>query len=219
MTRRHRHRLSSKKAGLPPGTLVATAPPGEPCAGISQVLYDAAGYAGREVQTIEEAFRAPGDRRVLWINVDGVHQLPVLERIGARFGLHPLLLEDIAHTEQRPKLEHYGEHLFMDLNAIRAVEGMEEIQTEQISLVLGPDWLLSFNEAPQPYVAAIRERLRTDKAHARQGGADFLAYTILDAVVDGYYSVLEHVADRVEVLEEELMARPTPATLQAVYGL
>ena len=218
MTHARRRRIAHK-AGLPPGTPVPATEPPHPVVGVTQVLYDAAGYAERAVATIEEAFPEPGEACTLWINVDGVHDIALLERVGRRFGLHPLLLEDIAHTEQRPKIENYGEHLFMDLNVFHLDEAGEGIHAEQISLVLGERWLLTFTEGPQPWARPLRERLRADKARARQGGADYLAYSILDAVVDGYYLVLERIGDRVEVLEEELMAAPGPQTLHAVYAL
>ena len=223
MVHRKRKRRIAQKAGLPPGTLVATsepahpAHPAHPAVAITRILYDAAGYDEREVATVEEAFPAPGEQRTLWIDVDGVHDVDVLERVGRQFGLHPLLLEDIAHTEQRPKLESYGDHLFMDLNVLHLHEGSDEIHAEQISLVLGGNWLLSFNEGPQPWARTLRDRLKADKAHCRKGGPDYLAYSIIDAVVDDYYKVLERIGDRIEDLEEELMASPTPQTLHAVY--
>jgi magnesium transporter len=114
--------------------------------------------------------------------------------------------QDIAHTEQRPKLESYDEHLFMDLNVLHVHEDADEIHTEQISLVLGANWLLSFNEGPQPWARTLRDRLKADKAHCRKNGPDYLAYSIIDAVVDDYYKVLERIGDRIEDLEEELMA-------------
>jgi magnesium transporter len=217
MTRRRRKPRASK-AGLPPGTIVPPPPSGHPVVTITRVLYDAAGFEVEEIHAVEKTFPAPDERRTAWINVDGVHEATVLERYGQRFGLHPLLLEDIAHTGQRPKLESYGDHLFMDLNVFHLAEG-DEIHTEQISLVLGKTWLLSFNERPQPWARPIRERLRTDKAHCRGNGPDYLAYSILDAIVDDYYVVLEKIGDRIEELEEELMASPTPRTLHAVYAL
>ncbi|HWR97008.1 MAG TPA: magnesium/cobalt transporter CorA [Candidatus Methanoperedens sp.] len=218
MSRSQRKRIAHK-VGLPPGTPVAATEPPHPVVGVTQVLYDAVGYAEREIATIEEAFPEAGEQRTLWINVDGVHDIALLEHVGRRFGLHPLLLEDVAHTEQRPKLESYGEHLFLDLNVFHLHAAGGEVHTEQISLVLGANWLLSFTEGPQPWAQSLRERLRADKGRARQGGADYLAYSILDAVVDGYYVVLERIGDRVEELEEELMAAPTPKTLHAVYAL
>jgi len=216
---RKRKRRIALKAGLPPGTLISTGEPAQPQVAITQVLYDAAGYAEREVSTIDAAFPAPGDERLLWIHVDGVHDVDILNRVGQRFCLHPLLLEDIANTVQRPKLENYGDHLFMDLNVFQLRENTDAIHSEQISLVLGACWLLSFSEGPQPWAKTLRERLKADKAHCRRGGPDYLAYSIVDAVVDGYYHVLERIGDRIEDLEEELMAAPTTETLHAVYTL
>jgi len=218
MTRKRKRRLG-QKAGLPPGTIVHTGEPVQNGVGIAQILYNGEGFVERDVVAVEEAFPAPGEQRTLWINVDGVHQPDVIERIGNRFGLHPLLLEDIAHTEQRPKLENYGEHLFIEFNTMHLEAGRDEVVIEQISMVLGPTWLLSFNERPQPYVRTIRDRIRTDKVRYRNSGPDYLAYSIIDHVVDSYYVVLEQIGDRIEALEEELMANPTPHTLQAVSGM
>lgn len=217
--RRKRRRRLGQKAGLPPGTIVHTGEPVENGVGIAQILYDGEGIAERDVESPEEAFPAPGEQRTLWINVDGLHRLDVLERFGKRFGLHPLLLEDIAHTEQRPKLDDYGEHLLVELNTVHFDGGRDEIVTEQISLVLGRHWILSFNERAQPYVKTIRDRLRADKVHCRNLGPDYLAYSIIDNVVDNYYVILEQLGDRIDALEEELMANPTPRTLQAIYGM
>src|SRR5512139_4045209 len=129
--RRIRNRTPSWKDGLPHGTVVASAEPPHQPVEITQILYDAAGYEERAIHAVEATFPAPDERRTLWINVDGVHEATVLERYGKRFGLHPLLLEDVAHTGQRPKLESYGDHLFMDLNVFHLAEG-DEIHTEQI---------------------------------------------------------------------------------------
>jgi magnesium transporter len=233
MTRTRRRRIAHK-AGLPPGTIVAQPQSGPECAAppqpaavcpapepitITQILYDAAGYEEHAVHAVEGTFPDPGEQRTLWVNVDGVHEVTVLERFGRHFKLHPLLLEDIAHTGQRPKLENYGDHLFMDLNVFHLGDDGVEVRSEQISLVLGGRWLLSFNERPQSWFGPLRERLRADKAHCRSGGPDYLAYSILDLVVDGYYVVLERIGDRIEDLEEELMGAPTPRTLHAVYAL
>lgn len=217
--RRKRKRRLGQKAGLPPGTIVHTGDPAQTGVGITQILYDGESFVERDAVTIEDAFPAHGEQRTLWINVDGVHCPDTIERIGKRFGLHALLLEDIAHTEQRPKLEDYGEHFFVELNTVHFEAGRDEVVTEQISLVLGPGWLLSFNERPQPYVKTIRDRLRADKLRSRNPGPDYLAYSIIDNVVDSYYVILEQIGDRIDVLEEELMADPTPHTLQAVYGM
>jgi len=225
MVHRKRKRRIAQKAGLPPGTVVSTSEPAHPADAarrsveITRILYDAAGYEERQVGSIEEAFPAADDRRTLWIDVDGVHDVGLLDQVGKRFGLHPLLLEDIAHTDQRPKLESYDDHLFMDLNVLHVHTDNDEVHAEQISLVLGPTWLLSFNEGPQPWARGLRERLKADKARCRKAGPDYLAYSIIDAVVDDYYKVLERIGDRIEDLEEELMAAPTPQTLHAVYTL
>jgi len=205
--------------GLPPGTIVHTGEPIHADVGITHIVYDAERFVERDAVPTDEAIPAPKEQQTLWINVDGVHRPDVIERIGKRFGLHPLLLEDIAHTGQRPKLDDYREHLLVELNAVHFNGGRDEIITEQISLVLGRHWVLSFNERPQPYVKTMRDRLRVDKVHCRTLGPDYLAYSIIDNVVDNYYVVLEQLGDRIDALEDELMANPTPETLRTVYNM
>ena len=217
MTRK-RKRLG-QKAGLPPGTIVHTGEAVQTGVQIVQILYNGESFVERDGFTPEEAFPADGEQRTLWINIDGVHCPDVIERIGKHFDLHPLLLEDVAHTQQRPKLEDYDEHLFVELNTVHFEAGRDEVVTEQVSLVLGPNWLLSFNEHPQPYFRTIRDRIRADKVRSHHPGPDYLAYSIIDNVVDNYYVILERIGDRIEALERELMADPSPHTLQAVYSM
>ncbi len=143
----------------------------------------------------------------------------MLERFGECFGLHRLVMEDIMNTDQRPKVEEYDEYLYLVLKMLTTGKN-GEIVTEQLSLVLGPNWLLSFQEAVEGDVfAAIRERLRTGKGRIRKAGPDYLAYGLIDAVVDNYFVVLEKIGDRIESLETELIGNPTQKTVQKIYLL
>jgi magnesium transporter len=151
--------------------------------------------------------------------VVGIQQVEVLEKLGHCFTVHPLALEDILNTEQRPKVEDYGEDLFIVVKLISYNEKKDEIEAEQISLILRPNALLSFQEKEGDDFASVKERLRAGKGRMRKMGADYLAYTLLDIVVDQYFIVLEKLGERIEVLEEKLLADPGTATLQKIQNL
>jgi magnesium transporter len=201
----------SRKAGLPPGTLmhIGAARSGE--ARVQLLAYDEQQIIERTLET--EAISIPGPSpAVTWINVVGVHESAVLERIGEVFSLHPLVREDIANTQQRPKLEDYGDYAFVVLKHLRTLPS-GEIISEQICLVLGRHFVLTFEESACDVLEPVRKRIRENRGRIRAQGADYLAYALLDAIVDEYFAVLEAVGERIEVLQEELIANPTRQSL------
>jgi len=156
---------------------------------------------------------------VLWLNVHGLHQAEVLSEIGQRFKLHPLVLEDILNTDQRPKVDDYGDYLYIVTRFFEYDPQTLTVSSEQVSLVLGPDFVLTFQERPTGNFDPIRERLRQGRGLIRKQLADYLAYALLDVVVDRYFTVLEQIGDRTEQLEDELMQKATPAVLQTLHQL
>jgi len=156
---------------------------------------------------------------VTWINVDGLHQLGVLESVGDRLGLHPLVLEDILNTGQRPKMEDFGGYIYIVFKMFYSNEMNDEIVEEQISLILGPAFVISFQERRGDVFDALRERIRSDRGRIRKMGADYLTYALLDSVVDNYFVVLEKLGEKMEFLEEELVTHPTTETLQVIHNL
>jgi magnesium transporter len=156
---------------------------------------------------------------VTWVNVDGVHNVPMLEKLGECFGLHRLVLEDILNTDQRPKMEDYEEYIYIVFKMISNGKGNGVI-TEQTSVILGKNFVLSFQEGAEGDVfSTIRDRLRNNKGRIRKMGADYLAYSLLDAVVDNYFVVLEKMGEKIEALETELIEDPTQQTVQKIYQL
>jgi len=139
--------------------------------------------------------------------------------LGNCFTVHPLALEDILNTEQRPKVEDYGEDLFLVVKLLSYNEKKDEIEAEQVSLILRRNALLSFQEKEGDDFANVKERLRAGKGRLRKLGADYLAYTLLDIVVDQYFVVLEKLGERIEILEGRLLADPGTATLQKIQHL
>ncbi|MHC4709585.1 MAG: CorA family divalent cation transporter, partial [Planctomycetota bacterium] len=167
----------SRKAGLPPGTLVYIGEEKVENVRITYIDYDEQTFQEKHASNIEECFSLKDTPTVSWINIDGIHEVEVVERIGRHFDLHPLLLEDI-------------------LSRI--------VRSEQVSLVLGPNFVISFQESIGDVFEPIRDRIRKAKGRIRKAGPDYLAYALLDAIVDGYFSVLEATGERIESLEEQL---------------
>lgn len=216
MLRVHQGRAS--KAGLAPGSVVYTGEVEVETVTIELFRYDEGQLTEHQVSGIEEALslRVPG--QVAWYNITGLHDTGLIQAFGEAFGLHPLVREDIASVGQRPKVELFEAHLFIVLRMLSLTEDGSP-QSEQLSLVLGPDYVLTFQERPGDVFAPVRERLRRGKGRMRKLGADYLAYALIDVIVDSYFSVLEHYGDTLEELEEEILREPTPHSLERVNRL
>jgi magnesium transporter len=210
----------SQKAGLPPGTLIHIGEKKREVPKITILDYDETQFQEREAKSVEECFPLKEKPTVTWINVEGLHQVEVLERLGSCYGLHPLVLEDILNTDQRPKMEDYGEYIYIVLKMLNYDDKISQIEAEQISLILGQNFVLSFQEGKEGDVFnSLRERIRGGKGRIRKTGADYLAYSLIDSVVDHYFIILERLGERMEFLEEELVTEPTTKTLQEIYNL
>jgi len=210
----------SHKAGLPPGTLVHIGEKKVEKARITIMDYDETNLEEKEAKTIEESYPFKEKPTVTWVNIDGLHQLDIIEKLGAHFGLHPLLLEDIVNTEQRPKMEDYGDYIFVVLKMLyHADENDTETQAEQVSLILGSNFVISFQEREGDVFEPVRDRIRKKKGRIRKAGADYLAYALLDAIVDNYFIILEKSGETIEDAEQQLTVNPTQETLQFIRKL
>ncbi len=207
----------SEKSGLPPGSLVYVGerPPGEPL--VTAIRFGPAGYEERPACCIEEAFPLDPSWPVTWIDVVGLDPATV-RAIGKQLSIHPLVLEDMLNTRTRPKFEVFEDHVYLSLKAIALDEPGEELRVEQVSVVLGRNVVISIQEAPGDVLEPVRERIRRD-GRIRQLGADYLAYALVDVVVDEYFAVLEQLDERGDSLEDQVLARPTPETLRDVHTL
>jgi magnesium transporter len=208
---------SKERVGLPPGTLVHVGERKAEKVKITIIDYDPKNYQEKEVERIEECFPFKDKPTITWINVDGLQEVKIVEKIGAHFGIHPLIMEDILHTGQRPKAEDLGDYLFIVLKMIYHDEDEDEIMGEQISLILGHNYVISFQEREGDIFNPIRERLRNGKGRIRKAGADYLAYALVDAIVDHYFVILEKFGEKIESLEEELVTNPTPETMHIIH--
>jgi len=176
-------------------------------------------FEEKEVSSAEECFPFRDTPTVTWINVDGVHHLDIIERLGHHFGLHPLLLEDIANTGQRPKQEDYGDYLFAVVKMLYYDAGTRKTDAEQVSIVTGPNFVISFQEQEGDVFEEVRGRIRNDKGRIRKCGADYLAYSLIDSIVDNYFVILEGLGERIETVEEELIAGPGQQTSRKIHRL
>jgi magnesium transporter len=212
-------RRKSKKAGLPPGTLIHVGEPTTTKVKITVIDYDESDLQEKEVVKIDECYPYKDKPTVTWINIDGIHDVNIIEQIGKNYGIHPLLLEDIVNTEQRPKIEDFENYLFLVTKMLSFDEQQRTIRIEQVSLIVGPNYVLSFQEREGDVFEPVRDRIRHAKGRIRKMGADYLAYALLDAIVDGYFIILERIGDTIEGLEENLISHPDTGILRAIHDL
>ena len=209
----------ARKAGLPPGTLVFTGEKKVEEVRLTVLDYDEKTFEEKEVESVEACFPYRDKSTVSWINVDGLHRLEIIEKLGQHFGVHPLTLEDVVNTEQRPKFEDMGDYLLIILKMISFNSTEKRVEAEQVSFLVGRNYVISFQEREGDVFQPIRDRIRNDKGRLRKMGTDYLTYSLIDAVVDNYFAVLEVVGEQIEDLEDEVMTDPTSETMQKLHKI
>jgi magnesium transporter len=211
---RERTRRSRRRAapGSPPGTLLPD--PQAPRPIMQVIAYGQAEFIEKDIASPDEIPPLLGKYPVLWLNVDGLGDAEAIRKFGEIFSIHPLALEDVVNAHQRPKVEPYDKYLFIVLQMLLTGPRLD---TEQLSLFLGTDFVLTFQEHPGDCFAPIRERIRKNHARIRCAGPDYLAYSILDAVVDYYFPALERYGEQLEDLEQEVVTKPARQTLARIH--
>ncbi|MEI7818442.1 MAG: magnesium/cobalt transporter CorA [Desulfuromonadales bacterium] len=216
------HRFTKKRSvknGLPPGTLVHIGDTPDKKVQISVIGYSPGGVEERQFQYVDQYLDDPCDSAVLWVNVEGVHDIELIRTLGDKHTFHPLVLEDIVNTVQRPKIEDYGDYLFIVLRMLRSNEE-GDFTSEQLSIILGPDYLFTFQEGIDgDAFESVRDRIRNGKGKIRGMGADYLGYALIDAIVDGYFTVLEGFGERIVDIEEELTLSPDQKSLHNINAM
>ncbi len=210
---------SSTTSGMPPGSLVHIGERRVEQPEITIVDYDAEHLTKRTAKTIDECVPFRDTPTVTWINIAGIHDIAVLRELADCYGIHPLVMEDILNTHERPKFEEFENYLFIVLKYLSLDPTSSEVAAEQVSLIVGPNLVISFEEAPTDVFNAVRERLQNDRGRIRTAGADYLAYCLLDTVVDHYFVVLEGLVGQIEEVEDELVGNPSQEMLQRVHQL
>ncbi|MDA8428355.1 MAG: magnesium/cobalt transporter CorA [Geobacteraceae bacterium] len=211
----HRKFLKKRsiKAGMPPGSMVHIGDTPAADVTIDLIGYNQDTFVEQRFQSVDDCLPHLERSGVTWVNVEGVHNIDVIRHLGELYSLHPLVLEDVVNTVQRPKIEDYDHYLFIVLRMLKPI-GAGEFSSEQLSIILGSDYLFTFQEGLQGDVFdTVRERLRNGKGKLRAMAADYLAYALIDAIVDSYFSVLEDLGEQIVNLEGDLALTPDKATL------
>jgi magnesium transporter len=213
-------RRASGKAGMAPGTMVFI---GEQKLARPRIeIFDFNAETARELPDVglQDCFDLNIDESsVVWINVNGVHDIGVIQAIGEHFGLHPMTLEDLVNTAQRPKLEDFPHYLFIVLKMMEFSEASQTIATEHVSMILASNYLLTFLEDEGDVFDSVRERLRTAKGRVRLMKADYLAFSLMDAIVDHYFLAIERVGDRIEEIDDRILEDPQKDDMNEIHHL
>jgi magnesium transporter len=207
------------KVGLPPGSLVHIGERKTENVTIDIFNYDETQFQEKETKKVEECFSFKDKATVTWINVNGIHDLEILKELGECYGFHPLVLEDVLNTDQRPKMEDFGDYIYIVLKAFYYGSDNNETVEDQISLILGSNFVISFQERQGDIFNPVRAQIRSGKSHIRKSGADYLTYALIDTIVDNYFIIIERLGEKIDDAEEELLTNPTAQTLQAIHNL
>ena len=213
----HRKKRSSK-SGLPPGTPVHIGEQKLEKMFLTALTYSEHTFHEIHTHRVEEVVPLAGIAEHVWITVQGIHHIEGLQQLGTAFGLHPLVMEDIVNTHQRPKIEDYGEYLFLVMKAVSRKDPGQSLMVEQVSLIVGKNFVLCFLEGNDDPFVDLRGRLRNEKGRLRKMGCDYLTYAHLDTIVDQYFPLLEQLGEDIEQLEEELIAHADRGTLRTLHG-
>jgi magnesium transporter len=210
-------KLRSRKAGLPPGSLIHIGEIKTPKSGITLLDFGQDGLVETRLAEIRDLAAYRQQYAHLWANIYGLREGDDLAAIGSAFKLHPLVLEDILNTNQRQKAEAYGDYLYLVLHRYEVPEAPLRLVQDQISLVIGQGRLLCFQERPSQTFEPIRERLRKGQGNLRAAGMDMLAYSLIDSVVDSYFGVIEQLDEHAERLEADILGTPGPGVLEQIH--
>jgi magnesium transporter len=213
------HHSRAHKVGMPPGSLVHVGKVRTTHVELALLRYNSVHVVEQEAKTLAGLDLQRSESDTLWLNFYGLHDAALMAQVGSVFKLHPLVLEDILNTDQRPKLDVYEDYVYFVGRFFNYDKQTLELSSEQVSIILGHNFVLAFQERRSGSFEPVRERLRVDKGIVRKCGADYLAYSLLDIIVDRYFIALEQIGDDCETLEDELLRKPTPAMLQSIHKL
>jgi magnesium transporter len=186
---------------------------------MSWVSFSKDSYHESELADISEYKPKRISKAINWINIHGIHDSAIMELVGKQFSLDKMVLEDIVNTNHRPKAEELDDYLFVTLKALKPKDSKGEISVRQISLILGPDWLLTFQEGGSDTFKMIKEKVRSAKGNIWQRGEDYIFYRLIDMIVDNYFLVTDSIGDTIEELEEKLIQDPDESLDEEIYYL
>ncbi len=208
-----------KKVGLPPGEPVFVGSRKVEKVRIDVIDYTQSGFNEKVDCSITEAVNFAAGESVTWINVIGIHNTDIVTEIGRTLNLHPLTIEDIVNTGQRPKTEEFTGYIFLVMKMMTFNEKIRDIDVEHVSLILGKNYVISFQEREGDVFDPLRKRIRTGAGRVRTSGSDYLAYTLMDSVIDNYFVALEFIGDYIEETEDLILAEAEPEHMKEIYRL
>ncbi len=208
----------SQKTGLPPGSLVYVGDKYTGQTAITLIQFDSETCEFAALGSLEELTKTQKPNMVSWLNVEGLGNIDVLSEIGNFFSIHPLTMEDILNTDQRPKIEFFDDYVFIIIKMIRTLKD-NNIDYEQVSLILKGDMVITFQEREGDVFDPIRERIRTGGGRIRKNRADYLAYALLDIIADHYFLILENFGERIEALEDKSLTGAGKSTTEEIHGI
>ena len=209
----------SEKVGQPPGTLVYLGEERAEPVRITIIDYDETHLQEEEAQTIEACVPFIDTESVTWIQIEGIHEISIIEEIGECFGVNPLLLEDMMNPTHLPKMEVYEDYVFILLKNLDYNAASPSVSREQISLIIGPNFVVSLQENHSEIFTSIRNRLQNAQGRIRRMQSGYLAYALIDVIVDHYFIVLDEINERIQALEDEIMKDPSPEVLTKINVL
>ncbi|MFA6027554.1 MAG: magnesium/cobalt transporter CorA [Patescibacteria group bacterium] len=210
----------TRKVGLDPGSLVYVGKERQTKPIITVMDFDEKKLIEKEVTDIKECFEFRKKPTVTWINIEGLNDIAILKELGDHYGFHPLLLEDILNTHQRPKTEDFGDYIYVVLKIFHLRKDIFRADTEQISLILGSNYVISLQEGFKSDVFdSLRERIRKESSRVRRMGPDYLMHNMIDTIVDNYFVILERLGEKIEDLEDEMVTQPAASTLRNLHRL
>lgn len=216
----HRRKRSThhakNKVGKPPGTLIYTGEITDSTTELSLIKYNPSSHEVHHTHDLDAAFKMVDNTKVNWLNVEALHDTSLIAAIGAKFGLHALVLEDILNIEQMPKVEDFGSYYYVTLKMLSLNE-QQEIDQEHLSFILGDHYLISFQEKKGDVLEPVRKRVEAGLGKARNKGADYLLYALIDVVVDNYYYVIENMNDVLTEIELKLLDQPSEDLIYDIH--
>ena len=209
----------SQKAGLPPGTLIYIGDKKVEKPRISLIEFDEFHVNEKELTDLTDWKPVSDGKTVTWLDIGGLHETKLIAQVGQYFNLHPLLLEDIVNTDQRPKADDYSDYLYIVLKMLYPADNADQVISEQVSIVLGRDYVLTFQENGKDVFDSLKSRLRAGKGQIRKRGTDYLCYALIDGIVDHYFIILERLGERIGALEDRCVLDPTNVSLGKILQL
>jgi len=214
-----RKKKVSQKTGLPPGSMIFIGDKHEEAPELTIIDYDSSKFETNANATVQDAMARKDAAPVSWINIDQLHDVELMEKLGNHYEIHPLLMEDILNTDLRPKVEDEDDYVMLSLKMLNYSEQHDSLTTDQISLILGKSYVISFKEKPDTVFEPVINRLSSSKGTIRSRGADYLFYALTDVIIDNYFTIIENIGNDLEKLEDRIFNQPGEDALQEIHRL